>query len=566
LNEPAETKDGRYIATSSDSGVYLFDQTTKQWSRLTDVASNPHWSPDGRFLAFSRRDQSGFRVWVLPFDPKAGKASGPERRVTVRNGRFFTWSPDGKEIAFISPDSGFTTIWIQPFNGGDERKAARVRGFSTGVPAWSPDGKAIYFGAGEGAGQVARVTLSTGKVDSLRPMRDLLGISSDGRYIAQGNYRFASVVISSAVDGHEVTRLNLPPNMRGFAWSSRVPGEMVGLDHPIHQEIHSISLADGSVRRLVTGDSTRFGGARLSPDGSQLVFTSGTRLVVSRADGTGARTLKTAAEVTPLSASWSPDGARVLYLSVDPKELHVVDARSGADTKLATLHEAFPFALRIVQFVWRRDGKAVRYSKLDADAKGPSYNLHEVSLTGRDTVLATLKDSIRAGYYDFVNDTLFLGLTNNGIAGYNLNAHRWTALTDQGPGGFAISRDGSKMAFEFWTNPRTDDAAIHLVEGSSTRTINNPLGGEVQQMYFMPDGKSIVAAVCATCGQGAERRQLVLFPLNGDPPRVLSGKAGTIMDWDFLSIAPDGRTLVYDPELAWRSAVVHIPVDIEPRP
>jgi hypothetical protein len=59
-----------------------------------------------------------------------------------------------------------------------------------------------------------------------------------------------------------------------------------------------------------------------------------------------------------------------------------------------------------------------------------------------------------------------------------------------------------------------------------------------------------------------ERRSLVMFPLNGDPPRVLSGKDGSIVDWDTLAITPDGRTLIYDPELAWRSAFVHIPTGL----
>jgi hypothetical protein len=132
-------------------------------------------------------------------------------------------------------------------------------------------------------------------------------------------------------------------------------------------------------------------------------------------------------------------------------------------------------------------------------------------------------------------------------------------------GDLAISRDGSRLAYGFWPG-QTDDAVLHVVENGSTRTINNPLGGEVQQVYFLPDGKNVVAAVCATCGTGSERRQLVLFPLNGDPPRVLSGKAGTIMDWDFLAVTRDGRTLIYDPELAWPSAVVHIPIDLDSRP
>ena len=65
-------------------------------------------------------------------------------------------------------DSGWTKIWTQAFNGGDERLVARARGGTGDAPAWSPDGKSIYFTTGQGEpGYVARVVVGSGKVDSL---------------------------------------------------------------------------------------------------------------------------------------------------------------------------------------------------------------------------------------------------------------------------------------------------------------------------------------------------------------------------------------------------------------
>ena len=566
LNDPTESRDGRFIATTSDSAIYLFDRNAKRWQRLTDAAAGPRWSPDGRFLAFARREQAGFMVWLLPFNPATGKASGPERRVSVRGGRGFGWSPDGKEIAILSVDSGWTKLWIQPFNGGDEREVARIRGSSPmgGMPAWSPDGKAIYFAGGAGPGYIARVTLASRKVDSLRPMRDLIGISADGRFIAQAN-RFADViVISSASDGREVKRVYLPHSTAGKAWSSRVPGEIVGLEHPVYQELHSVSLADGSTRRLVSGDSIQAGGPQLSPDGSQMLFTNGSRLVVSRPDGSGARVMKTTVGVRPRSAAWSSDGSHIAYMSVEPKELHVVDARTGADTRVIRIEEKFPLAARRVDYIWRADGRALRYSKLDLGNRGMSYDVHEVTLAGRDSVIASVPDSL-PGFFHFINDTLLLRSTNEGQYALNPSTNRWTTLIRGNAEDLSLSSDGRRMAYGFWPNPNTDDAVLKVAEGSDVKTIANPFGGEVQYPYFLPDGKNLIVAICATCAT-AERRQLVLFPINGDPPRVLSGKPGTIMDWDVVQVTRDGRTLIYDPELAWRTAVVHIPIDLEPRP
>ena len=95
---PAESPDGRFLAALGDSGIYEFDRRSNQWTRLTDDGTNLQWSPTGKFLAFSRRDRAGggFRVWILPIDPKTGAASGAERRVSLQNARRLAWSPDGK--------------------------------------------------------------------------------------------------------------------------------------------------------------------------------------------------------------------------------------------------------------------------------------------------------------------------------------------------------------------------------------------------------------------------------------------------------------------------------------
>lgn len=570
LGTPSESRDGRFLAAAGDSAIQVFDRNTKLWSRMPDEGVGPQWSPDGRFLAYARHETAGFRLWVLPFDSKSGKPSGAARRVTIRDGRRFAWSPDGKEIAFISMDSGWMKIWTQPFNGGDERLVARVRGGTGDDPAWSPDGKAIYFSGGLASpthpGYIARVTLATGRVDSLRPLRDLIGVSSDGRFLAQANPRQGTIIVSSASDGREVARVYLPPQVRVAHWSSRVPNELIGMESPIYQEIHSISLSDGVIRKLAFGDSLSAGGPRLSSDGTQLLYTVGKQIVVSRPDGGGARTIKTAAEVLPLSAQWSADGSHIAYITTDPRDLRVVDIRNGSDVRIAQFNETFPFGALLTDFVWRRDGRALRYSKVNSTAHGVSFAVHESSLSGHDSVLAVVPDSLIGGRSHFVNDTLFVRPFGGGVVALNLNSGRWTQLLPKGASNATYSADGSLFAYENYSAPNRGDAVIEVVENGRTRTIANPFGGEVDQLVVLPDKRNILAAVCATCANGLERRSLVLFPLNGDPPRVLSEKEGGIMDWDYVALAADGKTIIYDPELAWRAAVVHIPVDLAPRP
>jgi Tol biopolymer transport system component len=564
LNWPAESSDGRFLVAVGDSGIYELDRTASKWSRLTDPAANLRWSPDGRFLSFSRRDRAtGWHVWLLPIDTKTGKASGAERRVTLRDGRFFAWSPDSKQIAVVSFDSGFTKIFVQPFNGGDERLVARVAGGTADAPAWSPDGKTLYFTAGSAPpGYVGRVNLSNGKIDSLRPMRVLIGVSPDGKYLAQASPQLNTVVISSATDGREVKRLYLPYRVRAVAWSASKPGELFGTENPIWQQIHSISLADGSIRKLVTGDSTQAGGMRISPDGAKLVYTIDNRIFISKTDGTAQHVLKTERDVLPLSASWSPDGSRIVYVSADPRELRIVDVRTGRETRLAQLQNTFALPGRSLAHVWRRDGQAIRYSKLDLGSKGVTYSIHEVALDGRDSLLAVIDESEGQGNFWFLNDSLYIRQSGAGVRALNLRSGKWSELAAPGYSSPALADDGTTMAFAEWPNPNVGDAVLHVFQGGTKKTIANPFGGDLSQIYFLPDKRNVVAALCRTCDSGLERRSFVMFPLNGDPPRMLSGKEGSIVDWDYLAITPDGRTLIYDPELAWRAAFVHIPTGI----
>ncbi|HEY6829969.1 MAG TPA: hypothetical protein VI259_24105 [Gemmatimonadaceae bacterium] len=569
LSRPSESPDGRFVALDGDSAIRVFDRTTKQWMRLAEEGATPKWSPDGHFLAFSRREPVGFRIFLLPMDSKTGKASGAARRVTLRNGRQFAWSPNGKEIAFISMDSGAASIWIQPFNGGEERLAARLPRLVGDALAWSPDGKLIYFSAGPPPGRghpgfVGRVTLATGRVDSLRPVRDFIGVSADGRYLAQAASN--TIIISSASDGREVTRVYLPPSMRATSWSTRTPNELLGTENPIYQEVHSISLADGAIRKLAAGDSLTAGGVQLTSDGSQLLYTVGTRITISRPDGSNARVLRTAADVAPRSAKWSPDGSRIAYMTTEPGEIRVVDVRTGNDVRVAQLHDTFPLAGSMIDFVWRRDGRAVRYSKLSLSGFAASYALHEASLTGHDSVIATIPDSLAAPYAHFLNDSTFARQYAQGVAALNLNSGKWTVLLPKGGSDPVFSADGSMLVYENYPVANRDDAVLQVVEGGRTRTIANPFGGEVNQIAILPDKRNVLAAVCASCVNGIERRSLVLFPLNGDPPRVLSEKEGPMMDWDYLAVTRDGKTIIYDPELAWRTAVIHIPVDLSLRP
>ncbi|HET9328666.1 MAG TPA: S9 family peptidase [Candidatus Eisenbacteria bacterium] len=139
--------------------------------------SQPRWSPDGRWLAFVRKSESGKpgQIHLLP------TGGGEATRLTTLEGGAAepAWSPDGSRLVFVSPhnpvldapdhkkpkneparvitkpvfrenDLGFHDeqrkdhLWIV------ERESRAVRALTTGLhaesgPRWSRDGRSIYF-------------------------------------------------------------------------------------------------------------------------------------------------------------------------------------------------------------------------------------------------------------------------------------------------------------------------------------------------------------------------------------------------------------------------------------
>ncbi len=140
--------DGKSIlALSTESGEAEFWKypangvgTPEQWTKDAKVLRmEGELSPDGRWLAHYDKEH---QLWI--FDTKAKQQ---KRIAQSMNGDFgdLTWSPDGRWLAYSEgADNSFQQIKVYNAESGAIEAITSDR-FNSGTPAWSSDGKWLYF-------------------------------------------------------------------------------------------------------------------------------------------------------------------------------------------------------------------------------------------------------------------------------------------------------------------------------------------------------------------------------------------------------------------------------------
>lgn len=149
---PAWSPNGKWIAFISERGgemdIYRVDADGANVKRLTNRGGckRPAWSPDSQSIAFSASNKDeiiGSRIYVMSAEGKRLK------QLADTSSGVCAWSPDGKEIVFIPPTGavGGIALFSIDIDGKNMRQLTRLyKGWTLITsPVWSPRGKWIAY-------------------------------------------------------------------------------------------------------------------------------------------------------------------------------------------------------------------------------------------------------------------------------------------------------------------------------------------------------------------------------------------------------------------------------------
>ncbi|MBO0858145.1 MAG: PD40 domain-containing protein, partial [Chloracidobacterium sp.] len=152
--EPQYSPDGKWIAFISDQSgreeIYaIASDGAGEPQKITDLDTLKFgfsWSPNSKDIAFTGSD-SKLRKYSLESKQTAELSSSRYGNISAP-----VWSPDGKWIAFSKADhTRNTDVYLVPSAGGEERKVT-FDSSSEVNPRFSPDGRRLYFVRNEGGG------------------------------------------------------------------------------------------------------------------------------------------------------------------------------------------------------------------------------------------------------------------------------------------------------------------------------------------------------------------------------------------------------------------------------
>ncbi|MFN4092068.1 MAG: amidohydrolase family protein [Brevundimonas sp.] len=464
----------------------------------------PKWSPDGRHIAFTSDRGGGDNIWIMNAD---GSEPSQVSKETFRLVNQPEWTPDGQFIVgrkhFTSSRSlgaGEMWLWHRSGGGGVQMTERRTQQKDTGEPAFSPDGRYLYFSDDATPGAtfeyskdvndqiyvIRRLDRQTNETEafitgpggSIRPTP-----SPDGKSIAFiRRVRYQSVLYVMDIESGRETPIyeGLDRDLQetwavhgvypAISWTPDNSGIVFWSGGKIHRvdvasrAVSEIPFHVSDTRRVQ--DVVRFPvevapdqfdvkmirWARPSPDGRQVVFEALGNLWIRDLPTGTARRLTRQTDHFELYPSWSRDGRSIVYTTWDDQELgtvRVVPAAGGVGRAVTNRPGHY------VEPAFSPDGRTIVYRKtsdgfLTTGLWGRETGVYRIPTAGGEPTFVT--DDGSNPQFGAANDRIFISgrdgdnaaLKSVDINGHDARIH----LTSQWAAEFALSPDGNWIA---WT-------------------------------------------------------------------------------------------------------------------
>ena len=281
IGAPSPTSNKLLVtATEPRAELVRYDSSSQQFIPFLSgiPASGVESSRDERFYVYVRHPEE--TLWRSKSDgSEAVQLTGPTLRVALPH-----WSPDGKQIAFSGTRPGKPwNIFLISAQGGPAEQI--TNGTITDLDAtWSPDGKTLAFAQARGESgrlinSVQLFDLTTHRQTAL-PATD--GIcctrwSPDGRYLMATHDAYDDILLYEFATRKWTTLLKDTPGIGYMEWSADSKSIVFDISETEEPAFYRVRLVDAHLETIVkVGDVRRYFGefgpwAGATPDGTPLL-------------------------------------------------------------------------------------------------------------------------------------------------------------------------------------------------------------------------------------------------------------------------------------------------------
>ena len=332
---PVWSPDGRFIAFTryvNGSQSILLISALGEPEQLIGEGANSTWLPDGRSLVVASRQPNGRSGLVQHV-----VETGARRQLTEAPEGFAEShphvSPDGKTVAFARHGNGRSAVLLVPMSGGEPRTLDVWSSGMIGGLEWTPDGQEILFARPDVSGR----RLVRMDVNRRGPAVPIPGIpyESLNPSVSRPELGHARLAISSGQPQVGLRLVDLRTQRQG---------ETLAADSPFYP----------STRTDMPG--------RFSPDGRQVAFGSdrsgSPQVWVANRDGSALRSVTQLQNATVSLGSWSPDSRSLTFDATIGESTHIyIVSASGGPIRRLTDGKGTE-----IDPEWSRDGRWIYYA------------------------------------------------------------------------------------------------------------------------------------------------------------------------------------------------------------